>query len=74
MLQYFKCEQKCIHKWHLNSYHHNPVGKLVIIPAKEFTLDVDSGYKDAAHIQNDLLTGRLIRSYLNADKIALKLL
>ena len=22
---------------------------------KEFTLDIDSGYKEAAHIQNDLL-------------------
>ena len=39
----------------MNLYHHNPTGELVRHFATEFTPDVDSGEKDAAHIQNDLL-------------------
>lgn len=43
----------------------------------DFTLDIDSGYKDAAHMQNDLqilFIGRLFDSYLIVDKIVFKLL
>ena len=50
----------------------------------EFTLDVDSGYKDAAHIQNDLLYICLFTDFAswktnlillsNVDKIGFKLM
>ena len=52
------------------------------ILANEFTLDFDTGYRDAAYIQNDrlctcllkyFLAPRLVRSYLNVETIAFKL-
>ena len=54
----FSVWTKFINKWHINLYHHNPfvfvVNQWEII-AKEFISHVDSGQKNVAHIQNNLL-------------------
>ena len=55
MLQYFQCEQNL---WTDSMWTYIIttlwVGQSEIL-AKDYTSDIDSGYKDAAHIQNGLL-------------------
>ena len=55
MLWYFQCKQNLLTNNMWTYTIRNLLENQWEILVKKFTLDVDSGYKDVAHIQNDLL-------------------